>query len=288
MLYRSTIDSWFSPLNSVVTGIRFLKKGGIIHIFISERELGPYGRITEPSTTTTEATTWKSDYNFLVDDSGVSSGRDYHTLTHENRAIDLDIIRAPIDEGIMDKGAFSISMDFDSIDIYLIVFERIIFVVVTGARFRFADGRLRFEIRTTKFDYKTGYLNREYTRSVWRGNNHYMEKDEKEKINIENSDVPTLSPQKSRRYRGDNQYIEFTPTDVHLDMAQTTGKLVQFGQRFNFHATIEDNRRSRSTIPRFPEYSGLNFLWYFSSSIHRHATGRSKNAEATTRCWHLL
>lgn len=97
---RSLNDrSIFENLNRVVTGIRFLKKGGIIHIFISERELGAYGHIKESSATTSEATTWKSDYNFLVDDSGVTSGRDYHTLTHENRAIDLDIIRAPIDEG---------------------------------------------------------------------------------------------------------------------------------------------------------------------------------------------
>lgn len=92
--------------------------------------------------------------------------------------------------------------------------------MVTGARFRVVNGRLRFEIRTTQFDYELGTLSPEYTRTVWRGNNHYTEK---EKINIENADVPTLSPEKSRRYRGDNKYIEFTPTDIHLDMAQTTG-----------------------------------------------------------------
>lgn len=91
---------------------------------------------------------------------------------------------------------------------------------MTGARFRVVNGRLRFEIRATQFDYETGKLNLEYSRSRWQGNEHYTAK---EKINIENADVPTLSPEKSRRYRGDNKYIEFTPTDIHMDAAQTTG-----------------------------------------------------------------
>lgn len=83
------------------------------------------------------------------------------------------------------------------------------------------NNRLRFEIRTTQFNFETGYLSRDRMKSVWRGNNdHY-----KEKINIENSDVPILSPQKSKRYRATNKYIEFTPTDVNLDIAQSTGDI---------------------------------------------------------------
>lgn len=73
-----------------------MKKGRIIHIFISERELDVYGRI---KLSNQSENTWESDYNFLIEDSGVQNGRDYHTLTYEDRKLDLDTIRAPKDEG---------------------------------------------------------------------------------------------------------------------------------------------------------------------------------------------
>lgn len=97
-----------------MTGIRFLKKGRIIHIFISERKLERNGKI---EVTNTNDTTWISDYNFVIEDSGVEEGIDFHRLTWNNRILELDTIRAPKDE------------------------------VVTGARFRTVNNRLRFEIR---------------------------------------------------------------------------------------------------------------------------------------------
>lgn len=98
-----------------MTGIRFLKQNRIIHIFISERKLGPSGQI-EMSKINDEP--WLSDYKFLKEDSGVKEGVDFHELTWKNRIIEIDTIRAPKDE------------------------------VVTGVRFRVVgDRRLRFEIR---------------------------------------------------------------------------------------------------------------------------------------------
>lgn len=102
-------------LARVVTGIRFLKKNRIIHIFIKERKLGRDGTIESENDDTEEI--WIGDYNFVKEDSGVKEGVDYHELTWKNHAIDLDTLRAPKDE------------------------------VVTGARFRVVDDRLRFEIR---------------------------------------------------------------------------------------------------------------------------------------------
>lgn len=111
----------------MVTGIRFLKKNRIIHIFIKERRLGPRGT-TESDGEQEEL--WQSDYKFVKEDSGVKEGIDYHELTWKDHAIELDTIRAPRDE------------------------------VVTGARFRIAgERRLRFEIRKyfsidlTNFDF---------------------------------------------------------------------------------------------------------------------------------------
>lgn len=98
----------------VVTGIRFLKKARIIHIFISERRLLADGQI---EVSDSGDTTWISDYNFVIEDTFIEDGKDYHKLTYNDRIIELDIIRAP-------KGE-----------------------VVTGARFRVVNNRLRFEIR---------------------------------------------------------------------------------------------------------------------------------------------
>lgn len=58
-------------------------------------------------------------------------------------------------------------------------------------------------------------------KSVWRANNNH----DKEKLPIEEVDVPTRSPVQSKRVRTDNKYIEFTPTDIYKDIAQTTGTL---------------------------------------------------------------
>lgn len=91
-----------------------MKKGRIIHIFISERKLESFAKI---EVNDSNDTTWISDYNFVIEDSGVEEGKDFHRLTWNNRIIELDTIRAPKDE------------------------------VVTGARFRAVNNRLRFEIR---------------------------------------------------------------------------------------------------------------------------------------------
>lgn len=56
-------------------------------------------------------------------------------------------------------------------------------------------------------------------KTAWRGNNYH----DKEKIPNEDLDVPTRTPEKSKRYRGQNKYIEFNPTGVQQDIAQTTG-----------------------------------------------------------------
>lgn len=98
-----------------MTGIRFLKKNRIIHIFIKERTLGPNGKIEWDGD---KDELWMSDYKFVKEDSGVKEGVDYHELTYNHKEIDLDTVRAPPDE------------------------------VVTGVRFRVgSEHRLRLEIR---------------------------------------------------------------------------------------------------------------------------------------------
>lgn len=97
-----------------MTGIRFFKKGRIIHIFISERRIEPNGKIEDSNS---NETTWIGDYNWIIEDANIEDGIDYHRLTWNSRGIDLDTIRGKPDE------------------------------VVTGARFRVQNNRIRFEIR---------------------------------------------------------------------------------------------------------------------------------------------
>lgn len=80
--------------------------------------------------------------------------------------------------------------------------------------------QLIFISGTTPFNRETGYLSRDSIRSVWRGNNYH----DKEQIFIEGSDIPIRSPDQTKRHRGINKYIQFTPTDVYKDIAQSTGK----------------------------------------------------------------
>lgn len=160
-----------------------MKRDRIIHLFVTEHVLRPRGAVEENS-----KTSWQGDYRFVIDDFGVEN--DYHELTWEKRGIDLDIVRVPEDE------------------------------VVTGVRFRVADGRLRFELRSTMYNFETGELYKDRIRSTWRGNNNRY----KQRISVEHSDVPTRSPLSSVRLKGTGYYVEFTPTDIHKDAAQTTGE----------------------------------------------------------------
>lgn len=77
-----------------------------------------------------------------------------------------------------------------------------------------------FNLGTTPFNPETGYLIRDNSRTAWHGNNYHN----KEEIPIVEADVPTRSPEKSKRHRTINKYIEFTPTDIYKDIAQTTGQ----------------------------------------------------------------
>lgn len=130
---------------------------------------------------------WTGDYKFDIQDYGVET--DYFALTWMNRKIELDTIYVPNDH------------------------------FVTGVRFRAVRGNLRFEVRSTPYEHETGLLSQERYRTTWRGNNNW----DKRKIPVEDLDVPTRAPTSSIRWKGSDFYVEFTPTDIYKDVAQTTG-----------------------------------------------------------------
>lgn len=69
--------------------MRFVKKGRIVHLQIQQGDLLPHGDINE---TTVE---WVPVQEFDINGEGVEVGRDYHMLTWEHRALDLDDVTLP-------------------------------------------------------------------------------------------------------------------------------------------------------------------------------------------------
>uniref|UniRef100_T1IDI3 Uncharacterized protein n=1 Tax=Rhodnius prolixus TaxID=13249 RepID=T1IDI3_RHOPR len=172
--------------NKVVTGIRFIKASGVIHIQIQEGELLKYGEINATSVT------WRPIDEYNIDT--VTAGIDYHMLTWEHRAVDLDDLFLPHDH------------------------------LLTGIKFRKIGGHLNLEIRGSEFNITSGKLKNSGEKSIWISNDNTDGSYEKPrtKVHLNKPDVPT------KRTIGENepdskndQYVEFTSTDVNADAAQT-------------------------------------------------------------------
>lgn len=77
-----------SPSHSrVVTGLRLVKLGRVFHLQISEGTLGERGSVTPGD--------WVPLQKFDPSEPGMRDGVDYHKLTFERRAIDLDELDSP-------------------------------------------------------------------------------------------------------------------------------------------------------------------------------------------------
>lgn len=138
-------------------------------------------------TNSADSQNWRTSKEFSIDDYDIEEGVDFHTISLFNRSIDLDTV-----------------IDADR--------------VVTGIRFRVVNSHLRLEVRVTNFDYQTGKLI-DIQRSEWIYNNKSVEK---KQLELQHPDRSTRSKQKSIPIRGNNHYINFQPTDVYKDAAQST------------------------------------------------------------------
>ncbi|XP_044759508.1 uncharacterized protein LOC123317181 isoform X2 [Coccinella septempunctata] len=172
--------------NKVVTGLRFVKKNRIIHLQIQQGTLEEFGTINSNSLT------WKEVDNYTISDRSVYSGKDYHIMTWEQRALDLDDLEADRNH------------------------------VLTGVKFKKIGSHLNFEIHTTPFNYTTGKL--DPSKSVWKDNPNTdaSQKKPRSKVMMYNPDVPTRTPSPSIKLSRTDQFIEFTHTDFERDAAQTT------------------------------------------------------------------
>lgn len=71
-----------------MTGLRFVKKNRIIHLQIQQGTMEEFGTIDQNSLS------WKDVDNYTISDRSVYSGQDYHIMTWEQRALDLDDLEA--------------------------------------------------------------------------------------------------------------------------------------------------------------------------------------------------
>lgn len=117
-----------------MVGVRLKKVNKIIHIQIKEGTLLPQGAI-DP-----ESIFWKAIDDYTILDRNVKDGTDYHTITWERRAMDLDDLVPPPDH------------------------------LLTGMRFKLLGAHLNLEIHATPFNFTTGTLMKEKSR--WYANDN--------------------------------------------------------------------------------------------------------------------
>lgn len=115
----------------VISGVRLVKKNGIIHLTAVERTLLPGNKLNEATSNVV------SNSNFTVNDGNVSNGVDYFRLTYEYRTLNLDTIVGHRDQ------------------------------LLTGVRLAVIENRLQLQARFTYYDELTGKLDQQ-TASEWK------------------------------------------------------------------------------------------------------------------------
>ncbi|XP_071446967.1 uncharacterized protein [Hetaerina americana] len=173
--------------NRVAVGLRFVKVNRVIHLQIQDGIVLP-GGIVNASTVQ-----WRPIIPFKINDPGIVRGEDYHAMSWEQRAIDLDDLVGP-------QGS-----------------------VLTGVRLRLLGGNLNLEILTTPFDSNSGRLGGIST-SMWKSNDNTPEAmdNPRTEVKLISPDVPTSCPTPSSVNSRSGQFIKFTHSDIDKDVAQTT------------------------------------------------------------------
>ncbi|XP_062127616.1 uncharacterized protein LOC133839978 [Drosophila sulfurigaster albostrigata] len=179
---RSTLSD--IKANKVVTGVRFVKKHRVFHLQIQQAKFLPHVVINE---STVE---WIPVDEYDINDPSVKEGIDFHTLSYQSRALDLDEALKTADSTF----------------------------VVTGVRFQLLD-HLNLKVHFSKFDFVTGKLVNPEVNSIWISKDNIYNR---QQIYLDNVDVQTRSYNYAEPLSKDDQYVEFTNTGMFEDAAQTT------------------------------------------------------------------
>lgn len=119
-------------MDSIVTGVAITKRNRMFQFQIAESTLLPFGHVNTTVAGTVDSShstsnRFKVHPEFKFTDADITNGVDYHTLTYDHRAINLDTVQAPAGK------------------------------VVTGVRFHVtAKAVLTLQIRVTDFNFETG------------------------------------------------------------------------------------------------------------------------------------
>ncbi|XP_043644324.1 uncharacterized protein LOC122613951 [Drosophila teissieri] len=173
--------------NKVVTGVRFVKRQRVFHLQLQQGELLPGGVIRNSSLE------WLPVEEYNVTDVDIRDAYDYHTLSVDSRAMDLDEISVNTTDQ-----------------------------VVTGFRFRVFKKHLNLEVRFSSFNFSTGRLIEPQTKSSWLGNQNSHLEGKRKRLILKESDLPTASELPSLPLSQDNQYMEFVSSSQLKDAAQNT------------------------------------------------------------------
>nr|XP_015839800.1 PREDICTED: uncharacterized protein LOC103313022 isoform X2 [Tribolium castaneum] len=174
--------------NRVVTGLRFIKHNRIVHLQVQEGKLLEKGNIN-PTTVQ-----WVPPEDYKITDRDIYKGQDYHTISWEERTIELTKV-------IAKAGS-----------------------VVTGVRFKRTFGSLNLQVLTTAFDFNTGKLekNSDSDWGIFESAPYFNIRHKfRLKVNLNPSDVPVRTNLDFTDF-SENMYIEFANTDYRKDAGQTT------------------------------------------------------------------
>lgn len=172
-------------VHRVITGVALQKRNRVIQFVILERTLQPNFEV-EPMRYGPGQ--WRaSTFNFL-NSTESKDGIDYHTLTWQQRSLNLDTIILPPHQ------------------------------VLTGVRFILLDGNLALQIRGTDIDFSIGKLTN-LENSEWVNG---AATEERTRIEVKDGDVPSRSKDVHTPVDSRNKYIDFRSTSIQKDLAQVT------------------------------------------------------------------
>ncbi|GJQ73781.1 hypothetical protein Trydic_g18721 [Trypoxylus dichotomus] len=179
--------------NKVVTGVRFVKKNRLIHLQVQQGEMLPYGII---NVATLE---WVPIDNFTSFDRLEPGKQDYFMLGKNRNAVDLhiNVVTKETPKRVVTGVGF--------------------FVLETDS-----NTHLSLQIHETAFDFETGKLypnSHQWTRNL---QTEFSHTDRRTKIPIDDVDVPTRTTTENIVRSARVQSVEFTPTSLEKDLAQTT------------------------------------------------------------------
>ncbi|KAJ6637237.1 hypothetical protein Bhyg_09967 [Pseudolycoriella hygida] len=172
--------------NMVITGVSIIKDKRTFYWQITQRKLVKKGQVENAPNDSRKPFKQLKIIN-VKEDLNLKEGIDFHTLSWENRSVNLDTLIAPAGS------------------------------ILTGIKFNVEKGHLCLQIRATKFDFNSGTL-------IDVGNSPWISSPSTNRtpILLQNADKSDRSSSKSIPDITPNRYIEFQPTDIEKDAAQTT------------------------------------------------------------------